>query len=158
MENDIVRFLYRYMQEIKIKINDLKGQKEYYEKLIISATEDEQELGTNYNNFLKQYRSLKFKFCIFSIITFGLYYKREKYDYELRIELLNAAIDDYDWKYDNIVNCLAIYEQEKDNCEVQKEKYKMYLNQIDMFNECVKSMTDFEKEKLLNMRKGDILL
>ena len=35
---------------------------------------------------------------------------------------------------------------------IQKENYKMYLNQIDMFVECVNSMTDSEKEKLLNIR------
>lgn len=152
MENDIVRFLYRYMQEIKIKINDLKGQKECYEKLIINASEDEQQLGNGYNIFLRQYNFLKFKFYILSIMTFGIYYIKEKYDYELRMELLNSVLDDYDYKYDNLVNCLAVYQQEKDDCELQKENYKMYLNQIDMFVECVNSMTDSEKEKLLNIR------
>lgn len=152
MENDIVRFLYRYMQDIKIKINDLKGQKACYEKLIGSATEDKQKLENSYNIFLKQFHFLKSKFYMLSIITFGLYYRSKKYDYELRMELLNSVLDDYDYKYDNVVNCLSIYEQEVDNCELKKEKYKMYLNQIEMFIECVNSMTDSEKEKILNMR------
>lgn len=152
MENDIVRFLYRYMQEIKIKINDLKGQKACYERLIVSATEDKQKLGNSYNIFLRQFHFLKSKFYMLSIITFGLYYRSRKYDYELRMELLDSVLDDYDYKYDNIVNSLATYEQEKDSCEVQKEKYKMYLNQIELFIECVNNMTDSEKEKLLNMR------
>lgn len=152
MENEVVKFLYRYMQEIKIKINNLKKQKYDYEKLIVQATEDEQEVGIYYNSFFAQYKLLKIKFYTFSIITFGLYYKIRKYDYEFRTELLKSALDDFDCKYNNIIECLSIYQHEKNNCEYIYTEYEKYIKQIDKFMECVDNMTDSEKENLLGYK------
>lgn len=149
MNEDVIRCIYKYMQELKVKINESKIDIENYDNEIDNATEDEQKLSIEYNMLYYSYKFFKIKFYLTIIFTLGKSYKFRNCYYKLLKSAFENELAELDGKYNNIIECLGIYEHERIKIKESLNKYNKYFDQIEMFIECYKNMSDKERETLI---------
>lgn len=131
INKNIEKEIFNTLQKIKLKINYILNEIDDNERNIEIKNNEELENSTNYYNLYKQYRNLKIKYIVLSILTMGLYYIKDKYDYKMRREILEEALDKLSIEYDDILNEIA----QSEECKIQnKEKlneYREYYSEID---------------------------
>lgn len=149
MENKIVKCIYEYMQDIKIKVNELSMDKKIFEGQIKSDKEIKQNLAIAYNIFLYQYRIEKISFIVKSIVTLGIYYGFKKDFYRHFEVILSVTLDKLEDQMKNITECLQVYEIEKQKIENNIKCYNKYYSKIDTFISLINTMTEEEKQNLI---------
>lgn len=142
--------LYKIMQELKIKINEINYQKlPEYEKKLKETTKNEEEQDYLYRLFKRQYFLLKIKTILLSILTFGIYYKINKNQYIDDIIFLNFQVQEIEKEYDETVNVLAKLQLSKNNELRMLESYEKNINQINKFLSLMDSLEDNERKTIL---------
>ena len=146
--------LFYILQELKRDIN--KIDLEYYDKQLEELEIELKENEQLYNKMNKAMIYEDIKVILLNIITFGIYYKRYEYEYQLRKELIDGTLSDiqHDIKY--IVSEMIAYEVLKDINSAKKESFIKNRDQIDKFLTLYEKLKDEEKTKLLNYKIGNI--
>lgn len=144
MNKEVIKCIYKYMQELKIRINETKIDIEIYDNMINNATSDEQKLSIEYNKLYSNYIVLKIEYYLRKIFIFGRSYYLDFY--KCMINMLEIKLDELDEGYDNIIECLGIYEQEKNNLNKTLKVYVEYLEQIEMFMKFLHSIEEDERK------------
>ena len=142
--------LFRILQEIKIGINIINSND--FEKKINKISNLEAKTIIMNNLYIDAYRKNKAKFILFSIFTFGIYYYKNKYDYELRNEILEGAIDNCEDNYYNLVHDRVLYRAYQMEFDMRLNFFNKNFNQIDSFLELVQNLSEEEKQKYLSYK------
>ena len=111
--------LFRYLQEIKVILNDLKYND--YEDTISILEERLYYTEKLYNAYLSEYKKINLKSKLLNVITLGYYMRQNGSEVRLQQLLLEQAINTYDDRcYDNEIKIMCL------NQEIQKYlSYKM---------------------------------
>ena len=131
VNKNIEKEIFNTLQKIKLKINYMLNEIDDNERNIEIKNNEELENSTNYYNLYKQYRNLKIKYIVLSILTMGLYYIKDKYDYKMRREILEEALDKLSIEYDDILNEIAQSEESKIQNKEKLNEYREYYSEID---------------------------
>lgn len=131
VNKNIEKEVFDTLQKIKLKINYVLNEIDDNEKNIELKNNEELENSTNYYNLYKQYRNLKIKYIVLSVLTMGLYYIKDKYDYKMRREILEEALDKLSVEYDDILNEIAQSEESKIQNKEKLNEYREYYSEID---------------------------
>lgn len=86
--------LFRYLQEIKVILNDLKYND--YEDTISILEERLYYTEKLYNAYLSEYKKINLKSKLLNIITLGYYMRQNGSEVRLQQLLLEQAINTYD--------------------------------------------------------------
>ena len=142
--------LYKILQEIKIGINMLENTD--INKYINELTELQEKQENLYYLYQEAYDKYKSKFRALSILTFGIYYKKNKYDYDLRCELYEGAMELVENSYFGILSDKVYYKLKELTLKEKQKFFVKNFNQIDNFFNCIKDLSKEEKEKYLTYK------
>lgn len=156
VNENIEKDIFDTLQKIKLKINYLLNEIDDNERNIELKNNEELENSTNYYNLYKQYRNLKIKYIILSVLTMGLYYIKDKYDYKMRREILEEALDKLSVEYDYIINEIATSEETKIQNKEKLSKYREYYSEIDEI-QLLQNCTDEYISKRLQYIKSQLI-
>ncbi len=142
--------LFKTLQELKLDVNsiDLK----YFDNKIKEYNIEEEKKEDLFRFHNKEYFLLKLKFYILNVLTLGINYSNNKYDYNLRKELLEGALDKVEEEYDKSLLSIAFYETLK---EVKKSKENVLnynIDQLNRFLDLVENLSKEEKMKIFNYK------
>lgn len=156
VNENIEKDIFDTLQKIKLKINYLLNEIDDNERNIELKNNEELENSTNYYNLYKQYRNLKIKYIILSVLTMGLYHIKDKYDYKMRREILEEALDKLSVEYDYIINEIATSEETKIQNKEKLSKYREYYSEIDEI-QLLQNCTDEYISKRLQYIKSQLI-
>ena len=140
MKDEFIKCIYLYMQDLKIKINELSYDIDMFKNSIKQTNDSLREIDTMLCIYYDVIKILKRKFIINNLLTLGTKYKANKYAYDVFMNILNKSIKDNIYLYENAKTCLQVYEKEiKDKTciiDEHKKNYKkleMFMKYIDSF-------------------------
>ena len=70
--------LFRYLQELKVILNDINSTKEENKKAIYNLKDQLESLRITHNMYFFEYKLFRMKVLFLSIITLGIYKKNTK--------------------------------------------------------------------------------
>lgn len=127
--------LFRYLQELKVILNDINSTKEENKKAIYNLKDQLEFLRITYNTYFFEYKLFRMKVLFLSIITFGIYKKTQKYEIELQNELLDKILESFDEEYKKIEDEIVKLDEEIAKIEVKKKCYSKNFEQINSYFE-----------------------
>ena len=142
--------LYRILQEIKIGINTIENID--VDKYLRELDELQVRQIYLYDFYFEKYFEYKFKFRALSILTLGIYYLKNKYDYDFRCELYEGAINQTEDKYFDIICDKVFYKLKGSLLKEKLDFYEKNFEQIDNFFKFIKDLPEEEKEKYLTYK------
>lgn len=127
--------LFRYLQEIKVILNDLKYND--YEDTISILEERLYYTEKLYNAYLSEYKKINLKSKLLNIITLGYYMRQNGSKVRLQQLLLEQAINTYDDRcYDNEIKIMCLNQEIKKNKNLIK-CYDKNFEQISSYFEVI---------------------
>lgn len=127
--------LFRYLQELKVILNDINSTKEENKKAIYNLKDQLEFLKITYNTYFFEYKLFRMKILFLSIITFGIYKKTQKYEIELQNELLDKSLESFDEEYKKVEKEIVKFDEENTKNEVKKKCYSKNFEQINSYFE-----------------------
>lgn len=115
--------LFRYLQELKVILNDINSTKEENKKAIYNLKNQLESLRITYNTYFFEYKLFRMKVLFLSIITLGIYKKTQKYEIEEQNELLDKSLESFDEEYKKVEEEINKFDQENNINEVKKKCY-----------------------------------
>ena len=127
--------LYRYLQRIKFILNDSKGTKEENKKAIYNLKDQLESLRITYNTYFFEYKLFRMKVLFLSVITFGIYKKRQKSEIEEQNEKLDKSLESFDEEYKKVEEEINKLDKGNNINEVKKKCYSKNFEQINSYFE-----------------------
>ena len=155
VNKNIEKEIFNTLQKVKLKINYMLNEIDDNERNIELKNNEELENSSKYYIMYKQYKNLKIKYIILSVLTMGLYHLKDKYDYKLRREILEETLDELSNEYDDILNEIARSEQSKMQNNEKLNEYREYYDEIDEMR-LLDNYTEEEINKRLQYIKSQI--
>ena len=121
--------LFRYLQEIKVILNDLKYND--YEDTISILEERLYYTEKLYNAYLSEYKKINLKSKLLNVITLGYYMRQNGSEVRLQQLLLEQAINTYDDRcYDNEIKIIGL----RDEIEKNENLIKCYSKNFEQIS------------------------
>ena len=155
VNKNIEKEIFNTLQKVKLKINYMLNEIDDNERNIELKNNEELENSSKYYIMYKQYKNLKIKYIILSVLTMGLYHLKDKYDYKLRREILEETLDELSNEYDDILNEIARSEQSKMQNNEKLNEYREYYDEKDKMR-ILDNYTEEEINKRLQYIKSQI--
>ena len=127
--------LFRYLQELKVILNDINSTKEENKKAIYNLKDQLESLRITYNTYFFEYKLFRMKVLFLSIITLGIYKKTQKYEIEEQNEKLDKSLESFDEEYKKVEEEINKFDQENNINEVKKKCYSKNFEQINSYVE-----------------------
>ena len=127
--------LFRYLQELKVILNDINSTKEENKKAIYNLKDQLESLRITYNTYFFEYKLFRMKVLFLSIITFGIYKKIQKYEIEEQNEKLDKSLESFDEEYKKVEEEINKLDKENNINEVKKKCYSKNFEQINSYFE-----------------------
>ena len=155
VNKNIDKEIFNTLHKVKFKITYMLNEIDDNERNIELKNNEELENSSKYYIMYKQYKNLKIKYIILSVLTMGLYHLKDKYDYKLRREILEETLDELSNEYDDILNEIARSEQSKMQNNEKLNEYREYYDEIDEMR-LLDNYTEEEINKSLQYIKSQI--
>ncbi len=145
MKDEFIKCIYLYMQDLKIKINELGYDIDMFKNSIKQTNDSLVEIDTMLCIYYNAIKILKRKFIINNLLTLGTKYKANKYAYDMFMNTLYECIEDNIYLYENATKCLQIYEEQVKNKTCIIDEHKKNYKKLEMF------MNFVDSEKIIKM-------